>query len=98
LTEVLVPNTKTGKNSSIETNGLFYAIGHTPATSLLKRQVDLDETGYIKIVPGSTLTNVDGVFAAGDVQDKIYHQAITSAGSGCMAGLDYEKYLTGLEA
>jgi thioredoxin reductase (NADPH) len=97
LTEVLVRNTKTGENTSIEASGLFYAIGHTPATSLLKGQVDLDETGYIKTVPGSTLTSIDGIFAAGDVQDKRYRQAITSAGSGCMAGLDAERYLSELD-
>ncbi|KAI8091455.1 thioredoxin reductase [Gilbertella persicaria] len=98
LTEVLIRNTKTGENGAIEASGLFYAIGHTPATGLLKGQVDLDETGYIKTTPGSSLTNVEGLFACGDVQDKIYRQAITSAGSGCMAGLDAERYLAELEA
>ncbi|KAI8984253.1 hypothetical protein BDF20DRAFT_905258 [Mycotypha africana] len=97
LTEVLFRNTETGEKGSIEASGLFYAIGHTPATSLVKGQVDLDEQGYIKTVPGSSLTNVEGFFAAGDVQDKRYRQAITSAGSGCMAALDAERYLSELE-
>lgn len=97
LTEVATRNTKTGENTAIEANGLFYAIGHVPATSLLKGQVDLDETGYIVTVPGTTQTSVEGVFAAGDVQDKRYRQAITSAGTGCMAALDAERYLTELE-
>ncbi|KAI9472321.1 MAG: hypothetical protein EXX96DRAFT_583630 [Benjaminiella poitrasii] len=97
LTEVVTRNTKTGKNGSIEASGLFYAIGHVPATSLVKEQLDLDETGYIKTVPGSSLTSVEGVFAAGDVQDKRYRQAITSAGSGCMAALDAERFLSELE-
>lgn len=97
LTEVTTRNTETGKNGAIEASGLFYAIGHVPATSLLKGQVDLDETGYIQTVPGSTHTNVEGVFAAGDVQDKRYRQAITSAGTGCMAALDAERYLSELQ-
>jgi thioredoxin reductase (NADPH) len=97
LTEVTTRDTKTGKNGSIEASGLFYAIGHTPATSLVKDQLDLDETGYIVTVPGSSVTSVEGVFAAGDVQDKRYRQAITSAGSGCMAALDAEKFLADLE-
>ncbi|CAO3640378.1 unnamed protein product [Mucor fragilis] len=98
LTEVLTRNTKTGENGSIEASGLFYAIGHTPATELVKGQLDLDESGYIKTVPGSASTSIEGVFAAGDVQDKRYRQAITSAGTGCMAALDAERYLTELEA
>ncbi|KAF9516351.1 hypothetical protein BS47DRAFT_1340971 [Hydnum rufescens UP504] len=74
-------------------NGLFYAIGHTPATELVKDQVTTDEEGYIITVPGTTLTNIKGVFAAGDVQDKKYRQAITSAGTGCMAALEAERLL-----
>lgn len=75
---------------------MFYAIGHTPNTAFLERQIDLDPMGYIQTVPGSTATNVPGVFAAGDVQDKTYRQAITSAGTGCMAALEAEKYLNTL--
>ncbi|GAA5802888.1 thioredoxin-disulfide reductase [Helicostylum pulchrum] len=97
LTSVATRNSKTGEESSIEASGLFYAIGHVPATTLLQGQVELDETGYIKTVPGTTHTSVEGVFAAGDVQDKRYRQAITSAGTGCMAALDAERYLTELE-
>ncbi|KAI7901628.1 thioredoxin reductase [Cokeromyces recurvatus] len=97
LTEVITRDTKTGESGSIKASGLFYAIGHVPATSLVKGQLDLDETGYIKTVPGTSLTNIEGVFAAGDVQDKRYRQAITSAGSGCMAALDAERYLSQFE-
>lgn len=97
LTAVATKDTQTGEQGKIDANGLFYAIGHEPATSLVKGQVDLDEQGYILTVPGSTLTNVPGLFAAGDVQDKRYRQAITSAGSGCMAALDAERYLSELE-
>lgn len=97
LTAVKTRDTKTGEEGEITASGLFYAIGHDPATTLVKGQVDLDEEGYIKTVPGSSLTSVEGVFAAGDVQDKRYRQAITSAGSGCMAALDAERYLTELE-
>lgn len=97
LTEVRTRSTLTKEEGSITASGLFYAIGHEPATSLVKGQVDLDEQGYIKTIPGSTLTNVPGLFAAGDVQDKRYRQAVTSAGSGCMAALDAERYLSELE-
>ncbi|CEP16876.1 hypothetical protein [Parasitella parasitica] len=79
-----------------DASGLCHAIGHTPVTELIKGQVDLDETGYIKTVPGSSLKSFEGSFAAGNVQDKRYRQAITSAGSGCMAALDAERYLTEL--
>ncbi|MBB1543845.1 MAG: thioredoxin-disulfide reductase [candidate division SR1 bacterium] len=93
LTGVSVINNKTGEKSLIECSGLFYAIGHQPNTSFLNGQLELDEAGYIKTQPGTTQTSVAGVFAAGDVQDKKYRQAITSAGSGCMAALEAEKYL-----
>ena len=82
LNALRTKNTKTGEISDLAVNGLFYAIGHEPATSLIRGQVDTDTDGYIITVPGTTLTNVKGVFAAGDVQDKRYRQAITSAGSG----------------
>lgn len=96
LNSLRIKNVATNKESDLEVNGLFYAIGHNPATEIVAGQVDTDETGYIKTVPGSSLTSVPGVFAAGDVQDSKYRQAITSAGSGCMAALDAEKYLTEL--
>ena len=93
LTGVSVINNKTGEKSKIECSGLFYAIGHQPNTSFLNGQLELDEAGYILTKPGTTQTSVAWVFAAGDVQDKKYRQAITSAGSGCMAALEAEKYL-----
>ncbi|KAI8580995.1 hypothetical protein K450DRAFT_234104 [Umbelopsis ramanniana AG] len=94
LKELTIKNTITNEESKLPVNGLFYAIGHDPATSLVKGQVNLDDEGYIVTVPGSTETNIPGVFAAGDVQDKKYRQAITSAGTGCMAALDAERYIT----
>ena len=96
LTGLIVKNNKTGESETISCAGLFYAIGHTPNTAFLERQIDLDAMGYIQTVPGSTATNIPGVFAAGDVQDKTYRQAITSAGTGCMAALEAEKYLNTL--
>lgn len=80
LSHVVVEDTITGKQETIEASGLFYAIGHDPATTLVKGQLDMDEQGYVKTIPGTPLTSVEGVFAAGDVQDKRYRQAITSAG------------------
>ncbi|KAF5099131.1 hypothetical protein D0Z03_001079 [Geotrichum reessii] len=98
LNALSIENVKTGETRDLEVKGLFYAIGHIPATAIVQGQVDTDEEGYIKTVPGSTLTSVKGVFAAGDVQDKRYRQAITSAGTGCMAALDAEKLLSEEEA
>lgn len=92
-----IKDTKTDKESDLPVNGLFYAIGHTPATKIVAGQIDLDDLGYVKVVPGTSMTSIPGVFAAGDVQDSKYRQAITSAGSGCMAGLDAERYLAELE-
>lgn len=83
----------TGEQKDLPVNGLFYAIGHEPATALVRNQLHTDEDGYIITVPGTTQTSVKGVFAAGDVQDKRYRQAITSAGSGCMAALEVERLL-----
>ncbi len=94
VTGIMVQDTKTEAVSLLDAGGLFYAIGHVPNTSFLEGQLDLDETGYIKTIPGTTNTSVEGVFAAGDVQDKVYRQAITSAGTGCMAALDAERFLS----
>ncbi|CCH62450.1 hypothetical protein TBLA_0H01630 [Henningerozyma blattae CBS 6284] len=96
LTNLKIKNNVTNKESDLPVNGLFYAIGHDPATETVRGQVDTDDNGYIKTVPGTSLTSVPGFFAAGDVQDSRYRQAITSAGSGCMAGLDAERYLSEL--
>jgi thioredoxin reductase (NADPH) len=93
MSHLVVKDLSSGKEEVVEANGLFYAIGHDPATTLVKGQVEMDSDGYILTQPGTTLTNVEGVFAAGDVQDKRYRQAITSAGTGCMAALEAEKFL-----
>ena len=98
LENVKLQNLKTGKESLLPAKGLFYAIGHTPNTSFLDGQLKMDESGYILTEPGSTKTSVRGVFAAGDVQDKRYRQAVTSAGTGCMAALDAEHFLQSEEA
>lgn len=92
----VVINNQTQETSKIDVHGIFIAIGHKPNTDIFAGQINLDENGYIKTLPGSTLTNLPGVFAAGDVQDHIYRQAITAAGSGCMAAMDAEKYLAEL--
>ena len=93
LKGAILINNKTHQERTIDIDGFFVAIGHTPNTAVFKDSLDLDESGYILTIPGSTRTKVAGVFAAGDVQDKIYRQAVTSAGSGCMAALDAERYL-----
>jgi thioredoxin reductase (NADPH) len=95
VTGLKVKNNDTGAEEMLETDGIFVAIGHTPNTKFLDGQIDTDETGYIVVKPGSTETNVPGVFACGDVQDHKYRQAITAAGSGCMAALDAERFLEG---
>lgn len=88
-----VVNNRTGAEQKLDVTGLFLAIGHEPATAIFKGWLDMDEQGYIKHQPDSTRTNVPGVFVAGDAADKVYRQAITSAGTGCMAALDAERYL-----
>ncbi|KAL5632676.1 hypothetical protein ACGC1H_005581 [Rhizoctonia solani] len=93
LNSLRIKDTKTGEEKDLQVNGLFYAIGHEPATALVRDQLQTDEDGYILTVPGTSQTNVKGVFAAGDVQDKRYRQAVTSAGSGCMAALEAERLL-----
>ena len=94
LTSIHIKNLQTQAESDLPVSGLFFAIGHEPATSLVRTQLQTDLSGYILTIPGTTQTSVKGVFAAGDVQDKRYRQAITSAGSGCMAALEVEKMLS----
>ena len=88
----LIMNNK-GEERKLDVTGFFVAIGHTPNTAIFKDWLDMDETGYIKTIPGTSKTNIPGVFATGDAQDKVYRQAVTAAGSGCMGALDAERYL-----
>jgi thioredoxin reductase (NADPH) len=88
-----IRNVLTGELNKIEMQGLFIAIGHTPNTELFKGKLTLDDNGYIVTKPGTTQTSVEGVFAAGDVQDHIYRQAVTAAGTGCMAAIEAERWL-----
>ncbi|MBK6445420.1 MAG: thioredoxin-disulfide reductase [Bacteroidetes bacterium] len=90
---VIVTNVKTNEERTLNVTGFFVAIGHHPNSDIFKPWLDMDETGYLKTIPGSSKTNREGVFAAGDVADKIYRQAVTAAGTGCMAALDAERYL-----
>lgn len=98
LKSLRIVNNKTKEEKDLQVNGLFYAIGHIPATKIFADQLKTDEAGYIQTTPGTASTSIEGVFAAGDVQDKIYRQAITSAGSGCMAALECEKFISEQEA
>ncbi|MDB5201076.1 MAG: thioredoxin reductase [Ferruginibacter sp.] len=88
-----IKNNETGEKTEIPVSAFFVAIGHEPNSGIFKGWLDMDEAGYLKTVPGTSKTNIEGVFASGDVQDKIYRQAVTAAGSGCMAALDAERYL-----
>ncbi len=91
---IKIKNNKTGKTEEIPVSAFFVAIGHQPNSDIFKGWIEMDEAGYIKTLPGTSKTNIEGVFAAGDVQDKNYRQAVTAAGSGCMAALDAERFLS----
>ncbi len=93
VTGINLKNVKTGETSTLDVDGMFVAIGHDPATALFKGKLEMDDEGYITTAPDSTGTSIAGVYAAGDVQDKTYRQAVTAAGSGCMAALEAEKFL-----
>lgn len=93
LSAVKLKDTKTGEESLLETEGAFIAIGHKPATELFQGHLKLDDEGYIEVTPGTTQTSIKGIFACGDVMDKHYRQAVTAAGTGCMAALEAERFL-----
>jgi thioredoxin reductase (NADPH) len=97
VTGVRILDNITGEKREIKISGFFVAIGHQPNTEVFKKFIHMDDAGYIKTIPGSTRTNVEGVFACGDAQDNIYRQAVTAAGTGCMAALDAERYLAETE-
>ena len=94
VTGIKIKNLKSKEITDLKTEGLFIAIGHDPATELFKDQLDMDKEGYLITKPDSTATNVPGIYAAGDVKDKTYRQAVTAAGMGCMAALEAEKFLS----
>ena len=94
VTGIKIRNVKTDAITEMAVDGLFIAIGHDPATKLFRGHLDIDGEGYINTAPDSTATSIPGVFAAGDVQDKIYRQAVTAAGTGCMAALEAEKFIS----
>ena len=98
MTGLKIKNIKTDTESEIDVDGMFVAIGHDPATELFKGKLDMDDEGYLITKPDSTQTSLDGVYAAGDVKDKVYRQAVTAAGMGCMAALEADKYIAALEA
>ena len=93
VTGVRVVNNQTGERRTLEVSGFFVAIGHQPNTEIFKGQLELDDTGYIRVAPGTTKTNIPGVFAVGDAADKVYRQAVTAAGTGCMGALDAERWI-----
>jgi thioredoxin reductase (NADPH) len=97
VTGMRILNTKTEKISDISISGFFVAIGHQPNTGIFKEFITMDEAGYIKTIPGTSKTNIEGVFACGDAQDHVYRQAVTAAGTGCMAALDAERFLASIE-
>jgi len=97
VTGVRLRNLKSGKSSVLVVDGVFIAVGHVPATELFRGQLEMKPSGYIVTAPDSTATSLPGVFAAGDVKDEIFRQAVTAAGMGCMAALEAERYLTNLE-
>jgi len=97
VTGARLKNVKTGATADVKTDAVFMAIGHKPNTELFTGQLDTDEFGYLRVRPGSTYTSVEGVFAAGDVADRTYRQAITAAGTGCMAAIDAERWLESQE-
>ena len=97
LAGIGLKNLKTGEESDLALDGLFIAIGHTPNTELFVGQLDMEDSGYLKVVPGTSRTNLEGVFACGDCQDHVYRQAITAAGTGCMAAIDAERWLADQE-
>jgi thioredoxin reductase (NADPH) len=94
---VRIVNNKTGAKTVLKVQGFFLAIGHQPNTEIFKGQLTMDESGYVKVLPGSTQTNIEGVFAVGDVADRVYRQAVTAAGTGCMGALDAERFLVAKE-
>ena len=98
MTGVILSDTKSGETEEMKADGLFIAIGHKPNTDLFKGILNMDETGYLTVKPGSTYTNIPGIFAAGDVADKNYRQAVTAAGTGCMAAIDAERWLAEQES